>query len=444
MLHLAFDFTRPSPSLPSPLRPDPAAVSAPRPAAVRIARRLGAALIHRDFRILWIGAFTSTVGTWMQNVAKNWLVLDLTNSSFYLGLDSFLGELPLILFTLLGGVVADRHSRRLLLSGSQYVQMACAFALALLVYTGAIDIRHILALSFVAGTAQAFGGPAYQSLIPALVPKADLPNAVALNSIQFNLGRIIGPTIAGTTLAVLGRWLGQTAGTAVCFVLNGLSFLAVITGLRMLRGGDATPGPRKELWQELRGGLRYVRSHPSLLTLTALASLGTFLGVPLMTFLPVVARDVFGRGVDLYSEMLVVSGAGAVAGALLVAWIGRSARIGRTMLWSQVAFGLAFIGFALSTTLWVSLVLLFVASGLLMVGFSLLSSLVQLIAPDEMRGRVMSIYMVAFRGGTPVGSLVSGYAMSLASAPMVLAIDGALLILVVAWLAWRRQVLRDL
>lgn len=428
----------------SPQPPAPAAEPASPSAGMRVARRLGAALTHRDFRILWIGAFTSTVGTWMQNVAKNWLVLDLTNSSFYLGLDSFLGELPLILFTLIGGVVADRHSRRLLLTASQYVQMACAFVLALLVYSGAITVWHILALSFVAGTAQAFGGPAYQSLIPALVPKGDLPNAVALNSIQFNLGRIIGPMIAGTTLAVLGKWLGQATGSALCFAINGLSFLAVIAGLRMLRGGETTPGPRTQLWHELRGGLRYTWAHPSLLMLTTLASLGTFLGVPLMTFLPVMARDVFGRGVDLYSEMLVVSGAGAVTGALAVAWLGKNLQIGRTMLWSQIAFGSVVIGFALSTTLWISLVLLFVASGLLMVGFSLLSSLVQLIAPDEMRGRVMSIYMVAFRGGMPLGSLASGYAVSVSSAPLVLAANGALLMLVVAFFGWRRKTLRDL
>lgn len=428
----------------SPQRPDPTAAPPAPSAGVRVARRLGAALTHRDFRILWIGAFTSTVGTWMQNVAKNWLVLDLTNSSFYLGLDSFLGELPLILFTLIGGVVADRHSRRLLLTASQYVQMACAFVLAGLVYSGAISIWHILALSFAAGTAQAFGGPAYQSLIPALVPKSDLPNAVALNSIQFNLGRILGPMIAGSTLAVLGRWLGQAAGSAICFGINGLSFLAVIMGLRMLHGGETTPGPRKQLWQELRVGLGYVWTHPSLLLLTTLACLGTFLGVPLMTFLPVMARDVFGRGVDLYSEMLVVSGAGAVAGALLVAWLGRNVQIGRTMLGSQVAFGLFFVGFALSTNVWLSLALLFVASGLLMIGFSLLSSLVQVIAPDEMRGRVMSIYMVAFRGGMPLGSLVSGYAVSLSSAPIVLAANGALLVVVVLYFGWRRRVLRDL
>lgn len=410
---------------------------------MRVALRLGAALTHRDFRILWLGAFTSTVGTWMQNVAKNWLVLDLTNSSFYLGLDSFLGELPLILFTLLGGVIADRHDRRRLLMGSQYVQMAAAFVLASLVYSGTVSIWHILLLSFLAGTAQAFGGPAYQSLIPALVPKRDLPNAVALNSIQFNLGRVLGPVIAGTTLAVLGRMLGQAAGSAICFALNGLSFLAVIVGLQMLHGGQTTPGPRKDLMAELRGGLSYVRSNRPLMTLTALASLATFLGVPVLTFLPAVARDVFGGGVDLYSELLVASGTGAVTGALVVAWLGKFPHLGRTMLISQVVFAALVIAFAFSTSFWLSAGLLFVASGTLMVAFSMLTSLVQLIAPDELRGRVMSIYMVAFRGGMPLGSLVSGYAASVTSVPVVLAANGALLLIVVGYFATRKQSLPD-
>jgi MFS family permease len=422
------------------LRPDaPPADPAPRSAGARVVRRLGAALHHRGFRILWIGAFTSTVGTWMQNVAKNWLVLDLTNSSFYLGLDSFVGELPLILFTLIGGVVADQYNRRHLLMGSQYVQMACAFALAGLVISGAVSIWYVIALSFVAGTAQAFGGPAYQSLMPSLVPKADLPNAVALNSIQFNLGRVVGPMIAGTTLAVLGAWLGPSAGSAACFALNGLSFLAVVIGLYMLREGDTPLGVRKDMLGELRGGLRYVRSQPALLTLTALASLSTFLGVPLLTFLPVVARDVFGGGVELYSEMLVVSGVGAVGGALVVAGLGKFPHIDRTMLASQIVFGVLVVAFASSRTLWLSLVLLFLASGTLMIGFSLLTSLVQLIAPDELRGRVMSIYMVAFRGGMPLGSLVSGYFTSLSSAPLVLGVNGALLVVVVSYFAWRRR-----
>ena len=178
-----------------------------------ILRRALAAFTYRDFRVLWFGAFTSTVGTWMQKVAQSWLILELTKSSFYLGLDDFLGQLPILLLTLIGGVIADRHDRRQLLLGSQYVQMATAFTLAALVYWDIVRIWHILALSFITGLAQAFGGPAYQSLMPSLVEKKDLPNAIALNSIQFNLARVFGPLLAGATLAAFG--------TALCFGLNG-------------------------------------------------------------------------------------------------------------------------------------------------------------------------------------------------------------------------------
>src|SRR5512141_1103718 len=186
-------------------------------------QRTLAAFTYRDFRVLWFGAFTSTVGTWMQKVAQSWLVFELTKSPFFLGLDDFLGQLPILLFTLLGGVIADRHDRRRLLLGSQYVQMAAAFTLAALVFWGQVRIWHILGLSCLTGFAQAFGGPAYQSLIPSLVQKKDLPNAIALNSIQFNLARVIGPLLAGIALATLG--------SVFCFTMNGLSFVAVIVAL---------------------------------------------------------------------------------------------------------------------------------------------------------------------------------------------------------------------
>src|SRR5688572_7490179 len=189
--------------------------------------RLAAALTYRDFRVLWFGAFLSTIGTWMQKVAQNWLVLTITGSSaFYLGLDSFLGELPILLFTLVGGVVADRHDRRRLLVTSQLIQMSAAFVLAGLIYFDLVRIWHVLMLSALTGCAQAFGGPAYQSLMPLLVDKNDLPNAVALNSIQFNLARVIGPLLAGAALAAFGM--------VACFGLNGLSFLAVIAAILSL------------------------------------------------------------------------------------------------------------------------------------------------------------------------------------------------------------------
>ncbi|MDP6372965.1 MAG: MFS transporter [Vicinamibacterales bacterium] len=388
----------------------------------RALRRLGAAFTFRDFRVLWLGAFASTVGTWTQRVAQNWLVLTLTGSAFYLGLDSFLGELPVLLFTLIGGVIADRHDRRYLLVGSQCGQMASAFMLAVLVYFDVIQVWHILVLSFVSGCAQAFGGPAYQSLLPALVPKEHLPNAIALNSIQFNLARVIGPLIAGVALTTLGF--------AACFGLNGLSFLIVIVALFSLRVKHLPPQTRQRMVDELRGGLSYVRHEGSLATLTSLAFATTFLGLPLLTLLPVVAQDVFQQGVGQYSRMMAFSGAGAVVGALVVAWLGKFRHMGRTLLIVQVVFGGLIVAFSFSRVMLLSEVLLFCAGAMLIMVFSLVTSLVQLVAPDELRGRVMSIFMVAFRGGIPLGNLAAGFIASRFSAPLVLSINGTLLAVV--------------
>src|SRR6476660_10288303 len=183
-----------------------------------------AAFTYRDFRVQWFGACTSSIGTWVQLTAQNWMVLSLTGSAFFLGLDSFLQQLPIMLFTLVGGVLADRRDRRRTLLGSQYVQMTTATVLALLVYFDLVTITYILLLSFTTGLAQAFGGPAYQSLVPSLVDKKDLPNAVALNSIQFNVARVLGPLVFGLTIAAFMRW-GYTdpQGMAACFAVNAAS-----------------------------------------------------------------------------------------------------------------------------------------------------------------------------------------------------------------------------
>lgn len=401
-----------------------------------ILRRALAAFTYRDFRILWFGAFTSTVGTWMQKVAQSWLIFELTRSSFYLGLDDFLGQLPILLLTLVGGVVADRHDRRHLLIGSQYVQMATAFTLAALVLADQVRIWHILALSFTTGLAQAFGGPAYQALVPSLVERKDLPNAIALNSIQFNLARVIGPLLAGITLALYGA--------AICFGLNGLSFLVVILALLSLRVRHIRPAERKPMLQELQGGLSYVRGQPAIVALTVLAFLTTFLGLPLLTFLPIFAREIFGGGVGRYSEMMAYSGMGAVIGALVTAWLGRFRHMGLTLLVMQFAFGALVAAFALSRIGWLSNLLLFLDGAALIMVFSLTASLVQLVVPDHLRGRVVSIYMVAFRGGMPLGSLWGGYAASLTSAPFVLAVNGALVSLVALYFLVRGHGVREL
>ena len=242
--------------------------------------------------MLWFGAFLSTIGTWMQKVTQSWLVLTITgtSSAFFLGLDSFLGELPILLFTVVGGVVADRRDRRQLLLLSQYVQMGAAFTLAALVYWDQVHIWHVLALSVVTGLAQAFGGPAYQSLLPSLVGKNDVPNAIAFNAIQFNLARVIGPLIAGAALAAFGM--------VACFGLNGLSFLAVIAALLSLHVKHIPPAATRRMRDEFQTGFAYVRSQPALLGLAVLGFAGTFLGNPVLTFLPLFAQDVLQGDVD--------------------------------------------------------------------------------------------------------------------------------------------------
>jgi MFS family permease len=402
-------------------------------------RRVAAALTYRDFRLLWFGALLSSIGTWMQKVAQAWLIVTLagTASAFYLGLDSFVGEVPILLFTLIGGVVADRANRRHLLLGSQFVQMATAFALAALVFTDRIHIWQILALSFLTGVAQAFGGPAYQSLIPSLIPKDTLPNAIALNSIQFNLARVIGPMIAGGALTAFGM--------VACFGLNGLSFLFVIAAIVALHVKHIPPGARTGLRDQLRGGLRYVRHQPQLMTLTLLGFISAFLGLPLLTFLPIITRDVFQQDVGLYTQFMTIAGMGAVVGALTVAWVGKHRHMGMMLLVVQALLGLISIGFALSTSIWLSQLLLFAGGAMLVTCFSMTTSLVQLLAPHELRGRVVSIYMVAFRGGSPLGGLISGWLVTqIGSAPYVLALNGGLLTIAALITMTRDHGLREL
>ena len=396
---------------------------------------MASALTYRDFRVLWLGAFASSIGTWMQKVAQSWLVFTLTNSPFYLGLDAFLGELPILLLTLLGGVVADRRDRRSVLLVSQCVQMSTAFALAALVYWDAVKVWHILALSCITGTAQAFGGPAYQSLLPNLVRRDDMPNAIALNSTQFNLARVIGPLLAGVALATLG--------SAACFALNGVSFLFVIASLLMLHIRHVFVTPTQSIAREMRLGLSFVWHDPVILTMTFLALCTTLLASPVLTLLPVIARDVFGLGPDGYSRLMAFSGAGAVIGALIVAWLGRFNGMGRVVLLVQVVLGLVLAAFASSRLLHLSYVLIFFGSIGLMMSFSLLTSLVQLAAPNEMRGRVVSIYMMAFRGGMPLGSLAAGYFAGLTSAPATLMVTGLLLSFVAAVFLARAKTVRQ-
>jgi MFS family permease len=421
-----------------------ATVGSPTSFGERALRRMLAAFTYRDFRVQWFGACSSSIGTWTQLSAQNWMVLALTGSAFYLGLDAFLQQLPIMLFTLIGGVLADRRDRRRTLLASQYVQMATATTLALFVFFGIVQIWHILLLSFTTGLAQAFGGPAYQALIPSLVDKKDLPNAVALNSIQFNVARVLGPLAFGITIAAFARWgFTDAQGMAACFALNAASFLIVIWALMSLHVKHIPTTSSGSMKDEMRTGLSYVRNHGSLVALIVLAATTTFLGFAVLTFLPLFTKTVFMEGAETYSHLLAFSGAGSVVGALVVAWLGKFPRMGLTALIVQAVYGLLILGFAISHVLWLSEILLFLTGAALMVVFSTVTSLIQLIAPNEMRGRVMSIYMVAFRGGMPLGSLVSGYLATFIGAPMVIGINGVLLVVVALYFLARSHGVRE-
>ena len=383
-------------------------------------RRVFKAFQYRDFRLMWIGACTSTIGTWMQNVAQAWLIYTLTNSKFLLALDQVLIGLPVMLFSVLGGVVADRIDRRYALLGSQYVQMASAFLLTVLVALNVVRVWEILSLSFVIGCAQAFGGPAYSALIPTLVDKEDMPNAIALNSIQFNLAVTIGPALGGLAL--------HNFGMAWCFGLNGVSFLAPIIALGMLQTRFLPERTSETILFSMRQGFRFIRKQGAMQVLIVLAFLMTFLAVPARTFLPVFARDIFHRESETYAMFLSVSGLGSIVGALAVAGLGNVRNKGRVALFMLVCLGATISGFALSTSLVISYLMLFLFGGAMIAVFAMVISLVQLITTNEMRGRVMSVYNTAFRGGMPMGNLATGWLVPIFTAPAVLAVAGLLLI----------------
>lgn len=355
----------------------------------------------------------------MQKLAQSWLVLQLSDSAFLLGLDAFLGEIPIFLFSLIGGVIADRMDRRILLIGGQTLQMICAFILAALFFFDVVEVWHILCLSFTVGIAQAFGGPAYSALIPTLVKPRDLPNAIAMNSIQFNLARVLGPMVGGLALTKLGAvW---------CFALNGFSYLAVITSLALIGVNFVPPKSKETIFESMKQGISFIRRQGAMESLIVLAFGATLLGVPVIVFLPVFARDVFERGPEVYTLLLSLSGAGSIAGALLVAAFGHGRHKGRVTLLGLIVLGLAIAGFSFSRNLVLSCILLFIAGAALIAVFALVTSLVQLITADEMRGRVMSVYNVAFRGGMPIGSLATGSLTPIFGAPIVVGIAGILL-----------------
>ena len=395
-------------------------------------KRIFKAFEYRDFRLMWVGACTSSIGTWMQILAQSWLVYQLSSNPVYLGIDQFLGQIPIFLFSLFGGVFADRKSRRSILLASQVVQMSCAFILTALAATGAVKVWHIWCLSFTVGLAQAFGGPAYSALVPSLVEKNNLQNAIALNSIQFNLARVIGPVLGGLALTKLGA--------AWCFGLNGLSFVAVIITLLAIRVPFVPSKTQESVLDSMKEGFSFVLKREGMVSLIALAFFMTMLSFPMISFLPVFAKDVFHGNSNTYMWFLVASGAGSVTGALLVAASRKETSQYQRALVVMLVLGLLIAGFGFSRNFGLSLLLLFAGGAALMIVFALNASIVQAYVGDAMRGRVMSVYNVAFRGGMPMGSLLSGFLIKSSSAPGVMQANGiAVVVLGLLFLVSQRQ-----
>ena len=306
-------------------------------------RRIFKAFHYRDFRLMWVGACTSSIGTWMQIVAQGWLIYRLSHSAFLLAIDQFLGGIPIFLFSLIGGVVADRIERRKVLLASQYVQMASAAILTVLVANGLTHVWPILCLSFMSGLAQAFGGPAYSALIPTLVDREDMPNAIALNSIQFNLAVTIGPALAGQALAKLGeKW---------CFGLNALSFLAPVISLLMIRTRFLPVSTSDSMFTSLKEGIKFVRKQGSMEALIVLAFCMTALAMPMRTYIPVFVKDIFHRGPETYGNLLSLMGIGSIAARCwLQAWATFATK-GRFAISMLICLGAAIAAFSLSKSL---------------------------------------------------------------------------------------------
>lgn len=399
------------------------------------------ALSHRNYRVFWIGAFLSNVGTWMQAVAQGWLMLQLTNSALWLGIDGFMATAPGFLLTLAGGVFADLVDRRRLLLYTQIVAGLAAVALATLVWTNLVNKWMILGFSFVTGCCMALAGPSYQAMTFDLVGREDLANAVALNSSQFQLSRVIGPLVAGLGFRFLGL--------AGCFYLNGLSFVAVVLALRMVRFEEGTKyvhsvKDRRALWQDLLDGFRYVKHRPRVSILLSISAVNSLFGAPYITMIPIFARDIFHLGATGLAWMMGIAGAGAFCGALFLAYLGDFRRKGWSVLGGAFGFGVFLMAFAQSTHLLWSLLFLFGVGFTIVTSVAVTNTLLQQLVTDEMRGRVMSMFILSFIGAMPLGNLLAGAVSHRYGAPFALAAGGLCIVFYAATVTMTNERLRGL
>lgn len=390
----------------------------------------------------------------MQAVAQGYLVYELTHSPFWLGLDGFVAMAPGLVFTLAGGVFADLIDRRRLLLFTQAVAGSAALGLAFLINIQVIhkgndiwatNVWIILIFSFVTGCCMSLAAPSYLALTFDLVGREDVANAVALNSTQYQLSRAVGPFFAGVGFKLFGL--------AGCFYANGLSFIAVVVALAMVRFDGVGKSrmnqarsmrDKRALWNDLLEGFRYVRNRPRVFALLSLSAVNSFFGAPYLTFIPLFARDIFHLGETGLALMMGTAGAGAFVGALVLAYLGDFKRKGWSVIGGAFAFGLSLIAFALARQLYLSLLFLFLVGFSIVTSVAVINTLLQKLVTDQMRGRVMSLFILSFIGTMPFGNLIAGVASHRFGAPHTLAAGGFVVVLYSTIVVFKNDRLREL
>jgi MFS family permease len=380
------------------------------------------ALQYRNFQLFFSGQLISLIGTWMQNVAQAWLVYRLSGSSLLLGAVGFSSQIPVFLLSPVGGIVADRWQRRRVVIATQVSSMILACALAALTLTGTVRIAHIFVLSALLGAVNAFDIPARQSFIVEMVGRGDLMNAIALNSSMFNASRVLGPAIAGILVASIGEgW---------CFFANAVSYIAVIAGLLMMRVPHRRiAGSHDSPVAHIVEGFRWVahnRAVHSLLLLLAVVSLA---GMPYTVLMPIFADRILHGGAAALGVLMGATGIGALVGALLLASRTNLRGLNRWVGLSALGFGIVLMVFSYSRSYWLSVVVLVLVGFSIMIENGASNTLIQSMVPDDLRGRVMSVYSMMFMGMAPIGSLAAGFAAGRAGAPLTVAAGGAMCVI---------------
>ena len=399
-------------------------------------RSLIRALRHRNFRLFFIGQSISLVGTWMQRIAMGWLIYRLTNSEFLLGLVGFVGQAPTLLLGPFAGVLADRWNRHRLIVGTQTVAMLQALVLAILVMTNTVTVWEVIVLGTVLGVVNAFDMPARQTfMIEMLEDKGDLVNAIALNSSIVNGARLLGPSIGGILIAAVGE--------GICFLLNALSYVAVIVGLLMMRLAIKEGAPRRsKVWQELKDGLAYAAGNVPIRSILSMLALTSLVGMPYTVLMPVFAKDILLGGPRVLGFLMGAVGLGALGGAVYLASRKTVVGLARMIPIAAAVFGLSLSAFAFSHVLWISLPLMLFTGFGQMVQMASSNTLLQTIVDDDKRGRVMSLYVTAFMGMVPIGSLMAGSLASSIGTPWTVFVGGVACIIGAALFARSLPALR--